>query len=350
MEKLNQRNNKSSRYLDQLPDNYEMLLVSFFITNPITLAKLEAQWSKRDAGHKKYLGRRKQHTDALSSKDFGGTVSLIDPINLKQGFIIEIPCHVATGMYYRKSDRVLYVGSNKWIRLIKGGRIIRALGNNLFNDIHTLNPTFVGNLLVTSTGVDGILEINIHNSQETIWDWLATEHGYNLNPSQKIRVIDRSLNYQEIGTSTPEHTTHVNSSLCWTDKKILALLFHQGELVEIDIATKKTRVLLAGMRSPHHLRRRQGGWIISDSRNNRVLFLDESFQVEQILTNNYDWVQDCVQLNNKSYIIGDSNNNRLIRVCEEGIEEEVFQLKKGQRKMSSFLTIIKAEVEHIFYE
>lgn len=342
-EKINRVN-----YLMQLPPNYELVIVSFFVTNPEALVKLKIQWAMRDAEHKRYLGRNKEDYKAVSSKTFGGSVALIDPGRLNYGFILEIKCPVATGMYYHKTEDILYVGSNKWIRKIKHGKIIGSLGNNLFNDIHSLSESLRGNLLVTSSGVDAILEIDFNDSRKIIWDWFATENGYNKTPTGKIRVINRELNYQKITTTTPEHTTHINSCLNYKQNKILGVLFHQGKLIEIDMKTKKSKTLLEGLKCPHSIRKRKRGYLICDTRNNRVLLLDNNFKIEKIIKNNYDWVQDAVELSNGDFLIGDSNNERIIRIDKNGKEVGILQMEKNTRKIFSFLTVTKSEALSIF--
>ena len=335
-------------YLMKLPSNHELLVISFFVTNPEALVKLKAQWDRRDAEHKRYLGRSKEEYRAVSSKTFGGSISLIDPNRLSLGFISEIKCPVATGTYYHRTKNLLYVGSNKWVRKIKHGKIIDSLGNNLFNDIHSLSENLRGNLLITSSGVDAILEINLDDPRKIVWDWFATENGYNKTPTGKVRVIDRELNYQKLTTTTPEHTTHINSCLNYKQNKILATLFHQGELVEIDIETKRSKILLRGLKCPHFIRGRREGYLISDTRNNRVLLLDKNFKIRRIFKNGYDWVQDTIELSNGNFVIGDSNNDRIVRVDESGKELEILQMEKSSRKIFSFLTITKNEAVDIF--
>lgn len=335
-------------YLGLLSDDYELLIVSFFVTNPKALVKLKAQWARRDAEHKRYFGRSKEEYKAVSSKTFGGSIALIDPNNLNFGFISEIKCPVASGMYYHNAKNVLYVASNKWIRKIRHGKIIGSLGNNLFNDIHSLSKSFGGNLLVTSSGVDAILEIDFNNPRKIVWDWFATENGYNKTPTGKIRIIDKNLNYQKITTTTPEHTTHINSCLNYKKNKILAVLFHQGELIEIDMKTKSSKILVKGLRCPHFIKERRGGYLISDSRNNQVLLLNKSFRIERVIKNNYDWVQDTIEISNGNLIIGDSNNERIIRVDRNGKELEVLPMEKNSKKIFSFLAITKREAIDIF--
>lgn len=338
-------------YLKKLPDDYELVVVSFFITNPNALLELRKQWAKRDREHKLILdSNSKKNEESVSSKTFGGLVCLLDPERLSQGFIAEIDCPVATGMIYRNEDKSLYVGSNKQIRKIKSGKTVSVLRNSLFNDIHGLTQGHEGNVLVVSTGVDAILEINPNNSTHTIWDWLATENGYSKNPKGEERTIDRNLDYQKIRTSTPEHTTHINGCLEKNDEKILATLFHQGRLIEIDKKTKKSQTLLDGLKCPHSIRKRNGGYIISDTFNNRVLLLDSNFKVTKTIEKDYNWVQDTIELGNGKFLLGDSNNTRIVKLDKDGNELEILYMEKDSRKIFSFLRITKKEALNIFVD
>ncbi len=336
-------------YLKKLPNDYQLIVVSFFITNPSALIELRKQWAKRDKEHKVVLNPNpKKNTGSVSSQTFGGSVCLLDPSNLSRGFISEIDCPVATGMIYKKEDKSLYVGSNKQVRKIKNRKTVSILKNKLFNDIHGLAESSDGNILVVSTGVDGILEINPSNSTQTLWDWLATENGYDKNSKGEKRKIDRDLDYQQIRTSTPEHTTHINCCIKKDNNKILATLFHQGKLVEIDKKTKTSKVLLDGLKCPHFIRERNDGYILSDTLNNRVLLLDTNFKIKKIIEKDYNWIQDTIVLGNGNLLLGDSNNTRIVKLDKNGNELEILYMKKDSRKIFSFLSITKSEALNIF--
>lgn len=324
----------------------ELVVVSYFITNPLALAALRRRWAERDAGHKRVLSEKKQLD--IKSDDFGGSIALIDPYNLNKGFISEIDSHVAMGMYYSQSRESLFVGSGKMINQIQNGKIVKRSGNNLFNDIHSLSESSQGNLLIVSTGIDGILEVNPDKVSEVIWDWLATENGYQNDPSGNIRVIDRNFNYQSIETSTPEHTTHINSCVEVSPGLILATLFHQGEVILINKSTKKAKVLYNGLRNPHFIRKISSGYIVSDTSNNRAILLTKDFKFDQIIESDVDWLQDAIELNSGEFLLADSNNNRIIRVNRKGEIIDALRLEKDIRKIFCFLKLTQKEVGKIF--
>jgi len=337
---------KNAGYLQTTAENYELIVASFFVTNPGAMKRLRGRWAERDLEHK-MSNSRGGTSDPVNSKTFGGSVCLFDPQRLSAGLLAEIECPVATGMLYEKDEKCIYVGSDKTIKRIEGGKITSSFGNNLFSDIHGLSLSLDGNILVVSTGIDGIIEID-PISQSIVWDWLATENGYDKNPEGKKRIINRELDYRQIETSTPEHTTHINSCLEYKPGKILATLFHQGCLIEIDKGSKKTRKILDGLKCPHAIRKRNDGFIISDTLGNRVLLLDENLKIKKVLTGNYYWIQDTIELQDGKFLIEDSNNGKFVKVDSSGYIDECLEIDKDARKMFSLLAITKRQAMDIF--
>lgn len=326
----------------------EFLLVSFYITNQIALKKLESHWRKRDSAHSRFLGRTKRNTKSINPEEYGGCVCLIDPDNFSTGVLAEIKIPIATGMCYNSKEKVLYINSYNQIKAVLHGKIIRSIDNRLFNDLHGLTNSQKGNLLVVSTGIDAIVEINPEKPKKPLWVWLATEHGYNTTPSGEKREIDLNKNYQNVDTCTPQHTTHINSCLEIKSGKVLATLFHQGELIEINKKTGKTKTLLSGLKSPHHIRCYRNGFILSDTRNQRVLLLNKNYKIIKILKRDYDWVQDAIPLADGNIIIADSNNARLVKTDISGKKLGEFKWNRNERKISSLLIITTRETANIF--
>ena len=84
-----------------------------------------------------------------------------------------------------RGKKILYVNSYNQIKIVSHGKIVGSINNRLFNDLHGLTKNQKGNLLVVSTGIDAIIEINPKKPEKLIWIWLATEHGYDTTPSGK---------------------------------------------------------------------------------------------------------------------------------------------------------------------
>lgn len=336
-------------YVSKLKSNHELMLVSFFLTNADMKQKLKSQWGERDKLHQRFKGRSRKQTKSVSSENFGGAICLIDPDNLNKGFLAEIKSPIAMGMSYSKKMEKLFVSRNKWINVVKGGEIIQTVGNNLFNDTHSLSETLQGDLLVVSTGIDGLLVFNQSDFSRSKWDWLATENGYTLTPEGNIREIDRSKNYQLISTTTPTHTTHINSALNHEPGKILATLFHQGQIVEIDMDTKKTQVLVEGLKGPHSIRRTDSGYLVSDTINNLVRLYDSDFKLEKTFNGDYNWVIDTIQLRGGGFLVADSNNDRIVKIDEGGKELNTFKTSLENRMIYGFHRVDPKSAKNIFY-
>ena len=330
------------------PDEKQLLVTSFFITSIDALARLRAQWACRDEAHSNVLGRTQEQTRSLSDRDFGGAITLADPDNLEAGFLMELNVPLAFGMCFNTVNSALYVTSGTVISKVQHGACVKELGNPLFNDLHSLTCSASGNLLVASTGVDGILEVDFEEASRVYWDWLATEHGYDRTPAGDLRIIRRELNYQNIVASTPQHTTHVNTALNDVPQRVLATIFHQGALIEIDRESGCCHVLLEGLKSPHNIRRRSGGYMLCDTRANRVLLLDEQFAVESEISNGFDWVQDALELDGNSFLVGDSNRDRIARISKRGETNAVLSWENRTRKLGSLELITARQAREIF--
>jgi hypothetical protein len=314
------------------------MLASFFITDPGVLDIVEQQWSSRDADHAGHGRSREQlQTDLPQS----GEIVLFDPAHLGKGWLARKPCPTATGMQYVEEDATLYVGSGDTIRSF--GRRTTTLENKLFSDIHSIERGRDHSLLVASTGIDAILEIDPHHPREQRWDWLATEHGYTTTPSGKQRTIDRSANYMERKSVTPDHTTHLNTAVHDGDG-VLATLFHQGTIVRIDYTTGAVATLYEGLTCPHHIKHHGDGYLVADSRADTFHLFDARFEKQTTISGEYNWIQDVEPWGDR-FIVADSNNERLVQVQNNNTIDEFCY---GRRKISALETISYEAAEHIF--
>jgi len=332
--------------------NKKIIVVSFFITKTEALRKIRAQWALRDHKHSKVLDKNLSDAQSIKHEEFGGSIVLMDPLKLEEGFLAEIPVPLAFGLCVDKNDSSLYVTSGSVIHQIKNGYCKKILDNNLFNDLHSISMSTKGNLIVVSTGIDSILEINHKNDSSVCWDWLAIEHGYNTTPNGQTRFIDRKLDYRSALITTPEHTTHVNTAFNDREDRILATLFHQGELIEIDRKSKQSKVILKNLSSPHNIRSRNNGFMISDTRANRVLLLDDKFKIKKEISHDFNWIQDALEFwdgGKAYYLIADSNNGRLVLTSHSGKIISSFKWEKDSRKVAAMQILTTSEANNIFF-
>jgi hypothetical protein len=105
-----------SKLLSKYPDDKEFVLVSFFITNPKEVEKIHKQWASRDKEQKRYLDNEnnKIQIENTNPDNFGGMIALIDPKNLKEGFLAKIPLNICAGICFNNH---LFVGSSGEIKI-----------------------------------------------------------------------------------------------------------------------------------------------------------------------------------------------------------------------------------------
>jgi hypothetical protein len=209
-----------------------------------------------------------------------------------------------------------------WVASMHGNRllcfdekldIIDVLSTPLMNDLHSLVISSGGRLMVTSSGVDAVLEVD--DGGRLVWDWLATEKGYAYTPDNLRRSIDRRADYRHLFIDTSVQATHCNCALPTVHdgrETVLVSLFHQGKIVAVDRLNGHHKCVLGGLGNPHSIRRRPNGYILCDSRPGNVVLVDENFWIMSIIEHDFSWVQDATELRPGRVLIADANHSRLI--------------------------------------
>jgi hypothetical protein len=191
--------------------------------------------------------------------------------------------------------------------------LIDSFGIPLMSDLHSITESASG-FLLTSCGTDSVLEIARDGT--LLWSWMASEDGYGRSTKgHKVRIRgDRD--YRAGRIDTLDQATHPNRAVAALRngrETVLATLFHQGELIAIDKATRKHEVLLRGMRNPHSIRPCGDGWVVCDTWTGSVVLLDSSFWITELIEGGFNWVQDALPIDDgRKLVIADSNNSRLV--------------------------------------
>ena len=239
------------------------------------------------------------------SKEIVYTLDLDAPA----GFFIE------ENYLYIVNNRLNYISIIDLIRRME----VKRLENPAFNCLHSLHRTENETLLVTSTGIDAILEINFNG--EIINDWYATEHEYITTPKGETRIVEKNFDHHLYNYPTLHQTTHINSAISFNENYYLATLFHQGLLVQINRSDGKSKTLLSGLKCPHSIQRYKSSqtseiiWMLCNTKQNELLFLNDQFRIMQkMILEDVDWLQDAAQLQNKNIIIADANNSKIIEI------------------------------------
>jgi hypothetical protein len=220
-------------------------------------------------------------------------------------------------------DEHLYLNSmygNRILIIDRNLNVIDSISLRFMNDLHSLVEQG-GSLIITSSGVDAVVRLDLDGRLQ--WSWFATDSPYRWNAHGTQPRRDRRADYRSVPIRTTDQTTHCNSAVpAILDGRevVLVSLFHQGEVIAVDCETKSHDVLVTGLCNPHSIRRRDGGWLVSDSRSGCVVLLDDRFWIQEVIEGDFDWVQDAVELGADRLLVADANHSRLVewdlmRVC-----------------------------------
>ncbi len=310
-----------------------LVAASFFSTQ---LSQLKKRWhfeNKLEAKHVGPVSWRKEEfqepgpgeigPSLKSNCDFAGHMVIFDWETGEVVWKSEWNPVIVVPAGYCFADGVLYINDSESAALFQVdihkefGKITRRLSHPYFNDLHSLERTKRG-LLVTCSGTDAILEIGLDG--ELLYEWWATEHGYVTTPSGQPRESGRGLDHRAMFYHTRFHSTHVNSATLRDEEErfILALLFHQGMLVEIDRALpaeqQKPRMVLDKLVRPHALERTPLGWLFCNSLGKELVLLDFDLQVSRRIPCEGKWIQDCTMLSNGNIVVGDVDEHRIVEL------------------------------------
>lgn len=284
-------------------------VISYTSTNS---RELESFWKKNNSSTGPRVGSNKIKPESL-----GGTLEIVDlksnNILLRKDFAQPL------ALYKENSGHILCaLSSNKIYKLNKKLENVLSITSPLFNSIHSIDKDSQG-LLITSSGIDSIVRVFNDASSKVVWSALDLER-YSKFPDGVKRTIDYNLDHSGASYPTLQQTTHINSAAIINETYVLSTLFHQGELIKINIKTKEVEVLLKNLRSPHgahiYTKNKKKLIICSDTLHNRVLVdvpidttISKSFRV---LEDNFNWVQDAKYYPEEDMIIVlDSNNHRI---------------------------------------
>jgi hypothetical protein len=179
------------------------------------------------------------------------------------------------------------------IAVLEGKQELKKISHRWFNHVHTVDSTPWGTYLITSSGCDLIAEITLEG--EVTWTWWAFENGYDKLPTGEPRIFNKAEDHRGIEIATDNRSTHVNSALLLDDNSLLATLPHQGQLIKIQRDTGETEVIFEGLNFPHCIRRKREGFLLSDTRNDRVILFSKDLKVEREISCGVTWIQDTCE-------------------------------------------------------
>ena len=217
------------------------------------------------------------------------------------------------------------------------GNLIKTIHHPSFKNLHsaTFCPVDGKRILVSNSGLDNILEIDV-DSEQIIWQWDAWKHGYEKNPfglhllsndrvsneipqttdlslttdlplttDPKTQILSHHEAKQKIaaGITIPgqqtwavvverqqvDHPLGLEKWLKGAEPNwagydhdpdyLLASLFVANEVVRIHKKTGKVQVIQDGLSRPHGLVPYSHGYLVSNTRKGEVLTLDQQFSM-----------------------------------------------------------------------
>lgn len=112
-----------------------------------------------------------------------------------------------------------------------------------------------------------------------------------LNQNNVLLVNDPN-SYNGMGLPTSKTPNHINGVTYDRNGNILATVFHRGELWSIDKNSKQVSILLNGLGHPHAIKQDslfRNGYIITDTNDESVIFLDSNYQPKyKLFTSDFD--------------------------------------------------------------
>lgn len=244
-------------------------------------------------------------------EDLGGLLCLIEDMGCSQQ---TIGLHMAAGMV--ASEKGVFVTSFGSVHEVDAN--LSSLHENvvsspLFNALHSISRTRQG-YLVASTGLDLLLEFN--RGGEVLWSWWATDHGFELTPSGRPRIVDKTTDHRTIKYGTLSQTTHVNAAAELPDGRIVASLFHQGMVIVIDRETGAWQPVLEGLDHPHAVRvLDEEHFTVADTVHGKALLArvnKAGGRVEEEIDAGTNWLQDChYDGTYNCWILVDGKNSRV---------------------------------------
>lgn len=179
------------------------------------------------------------------------------------------------------------------------------------------------------------------------WEkWLTEVPEYSKSPTGVYRHIHNykdDIDYRFMDFTTLEQTTHVN---CAVQKerestKILATLFHQGHIIELDVASEEVKLIRDGLSRPHSVEylgiSPKFSYIVCNTSDNEVVFFDKDMNKTRAIGSNlgngpkFSWVQDAIYTSRGTLLIADADNHRIVETDLKGREISTYKFNPNYR-------------------
>ncbi len=184
--------------------------------------------------------------------------------------------------------------------------------------------------MVAATGYDGLLEYHF-GSDRPSWGWFGWDNGY--TQSRLGHSLGGAHSIEEgripgedgrnIGFGPALRPLHLNGVRYIDDDTFAVTFLHHGLALLMNRATGEMENLICGIQGPHgFLPLEAGGFLLTDTRRDRVLFLDPKGEVQKqvllsqaaLLENGRqrEWLQFVTPIGQSVYIGFDSRRRKLV--------------------------------------
>jgi hypothetical protein len=273
-------------------------------------SRLKEHWSQSDQHLRRPPGAL---GDYQKPSNLGGLLGLLDD----EGRLLKkLPLTMPAGMVSSGNGHILVASRSAIYKVAPDLSAVspQTLSAPTFNALHSLSRTRRG-FLVASTGLDLLLEFD--RKGDILWEWWATDHGFQRTPMGRERLLDKAADHRNIDYGTLTHTTHINSAVERPDGSILATLFHQGMVVLIDRCSGQWRPVLQELDHVHAVRLLdENCFTIADTGRGRALLVrleNGCGVIEEEISVDTNWLQDAVYNPQEDrWLLIDGENARLI--------------------------------------
>lgn len=291
------------------------LIISYYTSNFNVLQK---HWKKKSILKEQGV----MGTNQPLKDDLGGLVRILDweSKEIEKDFYLDRPSGIA-----QKAKMIFIVSGGNQINVFSPSlEPCGVISSPYLNNLHTIFPTIRG-ILVSSSGLDLILEIDLAGN--SLYEWWAVDHGLDKTPLKEKRSINRYQDHRFREYPTLSQTTHVNSAIYVRGESVvLATLFFQGCILEIDKRVNSARPVMVGLSFPHSIYQLPGDdYLVSDTKVGRALILDGEFEIKKELKIDTNWLQDTIYTPQGTYLMADSNNFSIVEISEGGQFMDVYE-------------------------
>lgn len=292
---------------------------------------------------KRYLASRKNTSGLTGSVErrqagIGGVISMALQDGKSTGESLLCSIKEPRGIALHE-ENILAIAAEDVVYII--GDAVKKIEHDWFSYIHTVDISAAGNFLISSSGLETVLEFD-GKTLDQIWEWNAWDHGINIanNPADDTPVFltrnpaeakERRQNGDQVKLiidplnehlPTAMRSAFINSAAYdnLNDDNVIVTMFHAGAVQTISKQSGKNTLQMDNLKNPHGGRRIGHGLMATSTGKGEVVVKNELAETRYGWHNlpgkpkelkDVEWVQNTV--NHKGLFIAiDSNRTAFV--------------------------------------